>query len=588
MFRLRVSAIALVFAGVSLAPAWGQNRPIETEIRIEGATQLKALLESVSDAVRLKDQGAPTVGAVKRIAAKDAERFQQALSSQGFYTPKIESDAALTEKGFKAVFLVATGPYYKVTSHLLRYTDDGPEDRPATVAATGAALNDSGRGADIVAIERDFIQRMQAGGYPMARVIDRVAEIEEGTTNARVVYFVESGRKARFGAIEWRGLKRTRAGYLDGFAKWKRGETYNADKTAEMRNEIAATGLFTRIEVRPGDIDPEGNAPVIVEMTERRPRTLSAGLSYSTNLGPGIAASWVHRNVFGRAEKLTADVSFAEVKQLSSLTFEKPRIARRTDFISKLSAIHQDDDVFRGKIVTASAGLSHRFGKSLVTSAGVEYTSSITVDAFGSRRSNIVGFPLGAIWTDIKDLLDPKRGLSVAFNVTPNVGASNGPIFFTTADFTSRYHWPFDKGDRFIGALWTHVGASVGPNTSSVPPEKRFYAGGAGSVRGYGYRQLGPTDPAGKPIGGRSVLEGGAEFRFPVVRKIGGAVFVEAGGVDQTGLFTFAEGIGQSVGAGLRYQTPIGPIRLDVAMPLDRRRGRDDPVQIYVGLGQAF
>ncbi len=107
-------------------------------------------------------------------------------------------------------------------------------------------------------------------------------------------------------------------------------------------------------------------------------------------------------------------------------------------------------------------------------------------------------------------------------------------------------------------------------------------------MRGYGYRLLGPTDAAGKPIGGRSVLEGGAELRFPVYQKFGGAVFVEAGGVDETGIFTFKDGIRESAGFGLRYATGFGPIRIDLAFPLDRRGGIDKPVQIYVGLGQAF
>ncbi|MFO1187504.1 MAG: BamA/TamA family outer membrane protein [Alphaproteobacteria bacterium] len=586
MFQLRALAFALVFAGVFLAPARAQNRPIETEIRVEGATQLKPLLESVSDAVRLKDQGAPSVGAVKRIAAKDAERFQQALSSQGYYNSRIAADAVETERGFKANFEVETGAYYRVTSHVLRYTDEGrttarrrppTQARPSTIPAAASTSSPSS-GISSPACKRTATLGALSTTSPRSR---KGRALRVSLTSSKAAARRNSARPRK-------GLKRTRADYLGGFAAWRPGEIYNADQANEMRDEIAATGLFTRVEVKAGDIDPEGNAPVMVELTERRPRTVSAGLSYSTNLGPGIAASWVHRNVLGRAEKLTADVSFAKVKQLSSLTFEKPRIARRTDFISKLSAVHQDDDVFRGKLITLSAGVSHRFGKSLVTSVGAEYTSSITVDAFGSRRSNIVGFPLGATWTNIKDLLDPKRGLSVALTVTPNAGASNGPIFFTTTDFTSRYHWPIDKGDRFIGALWTHVGASLGPNTSSIPPEKRFYAGGAGSVRGYAYHELGPTDGAGKPIGGRSVLEGGVEFRFPVVRKIGGAVFLEAGGVDETGLFTFAEGIRESAGVGVRYQTPIGPVRLDIAVPLARRHGRDDPVQVYVGLGQAF
>jgi translocation and assembly module TamA len=584
--RLTLLLAALFLVGFTPGPA--HARPLEVEITVEGAAHLKPLLQSLSELVRIREQGAISVGAVKRLAAGDAQRFARALNSEGYYGAEIASEAEPTQEGFLAKFKITAGPQFKIISHLIRYADPGPDDRPTTVAGTGAALNDSARGSQIVKIEKDFLARLRASGYPLARVVDREAEIHSTGSEARLVYVVESGAPAKFGAIEWRGNKRTRTDYLARFPAWKPGERYNLDKTNTLRDELSDTGLFTRVEVRPGDIDPEGNAPVIVDMVERRLRTVSAGVSYSTNLGLGVETGWVNRNAFGRAEKLGAEIKFAEIVQSSSLSFEKPRVWPRTDFVSKLSAIHEDSEAFRGKTVAVSAGLKHRFGKSLTVSVGTELSSSVTTDAFGHRHSYLIGVPFGATWSSVKDILDPKRGLSLALAVTPHAGASDGAIFFTTTEFRSSYHWPFDSADKYVGAVWTHVGASAGPNTAEIPPVKRYYAGGAGSVRGYGYRLLGPTDANGDPIGGRSLLEGGAELRFPIWRRIGAAAFFEAGGVDETGIFTFAEGIRTSTGLGVRYTTPIGPIRLDVAVPLDRRRGIDRPFQIYIGLGQAF
>jgi translocation and assembly module TamA len=584
--RLRLLLAAIILAGFT--PGSAHARPLEVEITVDGASHLKPLLQSLSELVRNREQGAMSVGAVRRLAAGDALRFARALNSEGYYGAKIVSEAVPTQAGFKARFKITAGPQYKITSHFIRYSDPGPHDRPTTVAATGAALNDSAHGSQIVKIEKDFLARLRANGYPLAHVVDREAEIHSTGNEARLVYVVESGAAAKFGATEWRGNKHTRTDYLARFPTWKAGERYNLDKTNTLRDELSDTGLFTRVEVRPGDIDPEGNAPVIVDMTERRLRTVSAGVSYSTNLGLGVETGWVNRNAFGRAEKVSAEIKFAEVAQSSSLGFEKPRVLPRTDLVSKLSASHEDSEAFRGKTIAASAGLKRLFGKSLTLSAGVELSSSVTTDAFGHRHSYLIGLPLGANWSSVKDLLDPKRGLSLALTVTPNAGASDGAIFFTTTEFRSSYHWPFDRADRYVGAFWTHVGVSAGPNTAEIPPLKRYYAGGAGSVRGYGYRLLGPTDANGVPIGGRSVLEGGAELRFPIWRRIGGAAFFEAGGVDETGIFTFAQGIRTSTGLGVRYNTPIGPLRLDVAVPLDRRRDIDRPIQIYIGLGQAF
>src|SRR5262249_55496519 len=155
----------------------------------------------------------------------------------------------------------------------------------------------------------------------------------------------------------------------------------------------------------------------------------------------------------------------------------------RTDLVTKLLAKHEDDEAFRGKTIVASAGLKHLFGKSLTASAGVELSQSITLDPISGRlHSYLIAFPVGGVWSTVKDVLDPKRGLTVALTVSPNVGEANGPVFFTLAELTTNYHWPFDKKDQYIGAVWGRLGTTLGPGTAEIPPEKRYYSGGAGSV----------------------------------------------------------------------------------------------------------
>ncbi len=584
-----------IFSGLACETASAQQRPIEVAINVQGedTAHLKSLLDSLSEVLRIRKQGAGSLGAVRRLASGDVERFARALNSEGFYAAKIDSVADTTEKGYTATFTISTGHRFTIASHAIEYADAGPtpDKRPKTVADTGASLNDSSRGPDILKIEKDFLARLQAQGYPLAKVVDRRAEVKSDSTNARLVYRVESGPHANFGKVVWKGTKYIHTKFLDKFVNWKPSDTYSLDQTTKMRDELSDTGLFTRVEVTPGPVDSEGNAPVVVDIAERKRHTIAGGVSYSTNLGPGVTATWVDRNLLGSAEKYGFNISFARDLQYSTLLFEKPRVLARTDLVTKLTATHEDDEAFRGKTVELIAGLKHVFGRSLTASAGVDFDVSDTVDpiSFTQLKADLIGFPVGVVWSTIekKDILDPKRGISLGLTITPTVGSSHGPVFFTLTDFLSSYHWPFDKNDLYIGGLWLKVGASIGPGVSSIPPDKRYYAGGAGSVRGYGYRLLGPTDSEGKPIGGRSVLEGGGEFRFPILHNLGGAIFAEAGGVDETGLFTFKDGIRESIGAGIRYATVVGPIRVDAAFPLERRQ-IDKPFQIYVGLGQAF
>ncbi len=159
---------------------------------------------------------------------------------------------------------------------------------------------------------------------------------------------------------------------------------------------------------------------------------------------------------------------------------------------------------------------------------------------------------------------------------------------FSQLEGTASYHWPFDRNNQWVGALWARSGASLGAGVAAIPADKRYYAGGAGSVRAYGYRLIGPLDAQNEPTGGRSVLEGGGELRFPVADSFGGVVFLEGGAVSPQGLFTFDEGIRYGAGFGVRYYTAIGPIRADFAFPLNPRRRIDNPIQFYISLGQAF
>src|SRR5262249_45036901 len=152
-------------------------------------------------------------------------------------------------------------------------------------------------------------------------------------------------------------------------------------------------------------------------------------------------------------------------------------------------------------------------------------------DAFGHHQSVLVGFPVGVAFNNVNNVLNPSSGLITAATFEPYVGASNGAVSFTQLEGTASYHWPFDRNNEWVGALWGRVGASLGANVAAVPADKRYYAGGAGSVRAYGYRLIGPTDSQNQPTGGRSVLEGGGEFRFPIESGFGGVVFLEGGSV---------------------------------------------------------
>ncbi|HET6467002.1 MAG TPA: BamA/TamA family outer membrane protein, partial [Geminicoccaceae bacterium] len=137
-------------------------------------------------------------------------------------------------------------------------------------------------------------------------------------------------------------------------------------------------------------------------------------------------------------------------------------------------------------------------------------------------------------------------------------------------------------------ALRGSAASMFGASREEIPADERLYAGGGGSVRGVGFQLAGPLDDNNDPLGGRSLVELGTEFRGRFTETIGGVVFLDAGTVYESTLPDFSRALRLGTGVGLRYITAIGPIRFDVGFPLDRRSGVDDAYQFYISIGQAY
>lgn len=570
-------------------------RPVALDFVLEGAGAkgadtkgLAAQLRQHSELERAKATGLASLGAVKRVGASDLKRFRKQLYAEGFYGAQLHFEMAANETGYVATFHVEPGRRFSIVQYEIHYEDEEAAGRPQTAREAGVEVTASSAIADVILVARAVIQGLQADGYPRAKLLGRRAKANFKTAEARIVLFVESGPRATFGPVAWSNEIRTQTDYLQKLVPWEAGQNYDLNKTAVFRDALAETGLFASIAIEPGETQEDGQTPVEVSLVERKPRTFGAGLSFSSNRGMGAQAAWTHRNLLRRGEVLGASLSVAELEQELSLNFRKPAFLPRTDLVAEATTKTETTDAFDGTSILLATELQRQFSGNFSGRLGVELYASQTEDTFGKRDSYLLGFPVGARWAGANSVLNPTEGLNVSLSVKPHMGASNGAVSFALMEGVTSYYKPFDEDHKFVAAVWTRLGASIGPSVSAIPPDKRYYSGGGGSVRGYGYRLLGPTDADGDPIGGRSVFELGTEFRFPVRGNLGGAIFLEGGSVSTEGIYAFDEAMRFGAGAGVRYYTKIGPIRADVGVPLDRRQGVDGPVQFYISLGQAF
>lgn len=589
-FRLGfVAALAAMFLCAAARVLAAEQPAVRVAIDVSGpdASDLKKMLKPLAQLSSLTTAEEPSLETVRSVAQSDAKRFTEALHAEGFYagTANVKVDAL--DDTYRADFTVAPGERYRITSYEIRYTDLGDGARPKTLADLRIDTNGSSRGTDILVIQQKILAGLKARGYPAAVVTERRAEAQVNKPEAKMMFVTTSGVLASFGPTIWPDNLRTRTDYLDTFVPWKQGQTFNMTRVTQLRDDLVDTGLFTVVDIQPGTPGSDGKTPVDVTLAERKPRTFAAGLTYSTNLGVGGQSSWQHRNLFRRGQLLEADLDISQATQSAKLQYKDPRVLRKTDLLIS-TTLENETTPYDAATSDSTVELDYHFTRHLTGKAGGELFFSRSEDAFGHHKAVLFGIPVGVAFNNVNNVLNPTSGLNTAATFTPYFGVSKSTLSFSQIEGTVSYHWPFDHDNQWVGALWARSGASIGAGIADIPADKRYYAGGAGSVRAYGYRLIGPTDSQNEPIGGKSVLEGGGEFRFPVADSIGGVVFLEGGAVSPQGLFTFDEGFRYGAGFGVRYYTAIGPIRADFAFPLNPRRGIDDPVQFYISLGQAF
>ena len=342
--------------------------------------------------------------------------------------------------------------------------------------------------------------------------------------------------------------------------------------------------------------------PISVIVQERLPRRFGIGGSYSTLDGAGIEAYWVHRNLFGKAERLRFDAKVAgigsdvgdggtfdpdDLTYRVGVTFTKPGVyTPDTDFIASLFGDREVLDPYTKTAVTAQAGFNHLFSEKLSARLFLNASQARFDDDFGRRDFTTVGVLGGLTYDNRDNPVDATEGYFLDGLVEPfyEFNYGNAAVRMTAE---GRTYYSFDEDNRIVAAGRLKIGSIVGAPVDETPPDKLFFAGGGGSVRGYAYQNIGIVAPNGTISGGRSLIEGSAELRVRVTDTIGVVAFADAGYVGADSFPDFSDELKVGVGAGLRYLTGLGPIRLDAAFPLDP--SPDDPtVGFYVGIGQAF
>ncbi len=581
-FLTLLASLACIFIAAGAAPAFAEQ---SYSVRIEGAPNgLREKLELIS-ALKKGVRDYPTAAALRRAARRDVEAFNTALQSAGYYRGRASFELQPGENTEKpvVVFTIEPGPAFQIVDYEIIYQDAG-EGRPKSLDQAKIKTRGSAAGADLRDVQLKFLDHLWETGYPAAEIVNRraIANLDEGTAHA--VFVFKSGPKARFGDVRADGLEKTKPHYVSKLKTWEVGDEYERSKIVSYRDRLAQTGLFSRIDVSTGPPDAAGSAPVIVNLEERKRRTIGAGASFSTTEGPGGRLFFEHRNILGQGENFRIEGRGSNIEQSLDFSFNKPLPALPGSTFANFQFSNETTDAFDARTIRFAGGLAKRwFDDRLETRAAMALETSNVQTNGDEERDYLASTPMSVLWNSENDLLNPTKGFRTSIVITPYAGTET----FTQIKWAARSRVTFGEDDIITVAGRGALGATFGSSFVGLPSNKRFFAGGGGSVRGFGFQEAGPLDSDSDPIGGRSLVDGAIEIRGKITKNIQLAGFVDAGSVSTSNLPDFNDEFFIGYGGGARYLSSIGPIRFDVAFPLDKRES-DRGYQIYIALGQPF
>ncbi len=583
----------------------------EVELSPEPKGDLASAIEAVSQLIRLRESAPTDAYGLLARARADLPRLMEALRAEGFWggevrieiadqdvsTPGASPAAAAGEAPLPVRVILNTGERYRIGQILIRAE---PADSAAMVeqAATELRLaeGDPARPADILAAEEALLLALRRAGYPLASIAGREAMVDHDSKTMEITWRIAPGPPANFGLPSVAGTTRTNPALLERLAARRlEDQPYSPERLERARRAMMGLGVFNFVRVtETPPLDAAGRLPVHFRVQERPRHAVGGRFGYETNYGLTASAYWEDRNLFGGAERLRLEGEIARIgeKGIEDATYRAFATLRTPEFlgrdlqsVSQIGAVREKLRAYDREAVLASFTLEHRLSETMAISAGPNYEEG-RIGRDGDMEAYRLFGVMGTFrYDNTTNPLDPRQGQRFSFSATPYYSALDANYFTRLLAFGSSY---FDvTGDGWsVLALRAALGSAPGAARDEITLDKRFYAGGGGSVRGYTYQSIGPRDAANRPLGGASLVEASAEWRQRVTQNWGIAAFLDAGGVGEEAKPDFSR-LRAGTGLGLRYLTAIGPIRFDVGVPLDRQK--DDPsFAIYIGFGQAF
>jgi translocation and assembly module TamA len=593
------------------------NKPAQVRYRyrIEGLDQLRddnpvapvtaADIRGQFDGLSALDDGdgkAANGAMINARLQEDQKLLADILSGQGFFDATVNGSLELpaqnSQDPITVILTAAPGPRYALGA--IRF--DAPAVVPTDLISSAFAPK-AGEPivADrILAAEANIAVVLPENGYPFVKIGDRDILLDAPTRIGDYTLPLTPGPRSSFGDIIAAGEKPVfEPDHIAKIARFKKGDLYDSRKVDDLRQALVATGLFSVVSVDPKPSgEPAGDgtdyATLSVNQQAGPARSLSGQAGYQTGQGIKLDGSWTHRNMFPPEGALIGTATLGTQEQGIGGTFRRSNAGKRDRSVElSINANHSNFDAYEaytgrlaGRVSYDSTPiwqkrLTYSYGFELIGTNEQDY--DFTVNELRRRTFYLLALPGQVMFDTSNSLLDPTKGFRIAAKVSPETSLGSGAQVYARSAVEGTGYYPVSDGFVFAGRA--RVSMINGAAREQIAPSRRIYGGGGGSVRGFGFQELGPKDPENRPIGGRSSVEAAAEVRYRF-GNYGIVGFIDAGQVYTSSIPKFDDWR-FGVGIGGRFYTNFGPMRLDVATPLNRKAG-ESRISVYVSIGQAF
>lgn len=565
------------------------------EVLFEGTqdSELLELVRSSSQLEKLKETPPSTFLGLKRRAEEDIENMTLALHSQARYNAKIVFQI---ESPDRIIVSIDPGPTYPFKVFKVRYFQYGEEvsdeflSCPIDLADLGIEIGSPALPETILSAEDSILEHLKKQGYAFSSIKKRDVFADQEAKEVIVWLGVETGPLTFFGPLTLKGRDRVNENYFYKKLKWMEGDQYSPEMIEKTQEALEMSGLFKSVNISYPDEPGEGHLlPIELTVSEAKQRSVGFGLNFMTSWGLGFTGEWEDRNFRGEGQTLSARADIWQNLQEGSISYLIPEFQREDqNLIWTLDWQHERTKSFTENAFSISGIIDRKLNDRLKFSYGGMFKRLRSERSDFNGTFNLFKTPLQLRWSNIDSILDPSSGATFQLKVEPSLQVTEPYFAYVINTFTGTFYQSLTKDKRHIFAAKLTAGTIFGASENEIPPPERFYAGSESTLRGYRYKTVSPIGRDHKPLGGRSILVYTLELRNRISENFGLVLFYDIGNVYKSYYPDFKEGFRQSTGLGIRYYTPIGPLRLDLAFPLNKRKHIDNSLEAYFSIGQSF